>query len=71
MEQRPGEHLEEEPQEERGEPGSRDEGYSPGGGPADRPDEKDRFGPDDVTGVDPQEPVDEDMPYQPPGDQGG
>ncbi len=34
----PGEHLEEEPQEERGEPGSRDLGSDePGGGPVDRP----------------------------------
>jgi len=34
----PGEHLEEEPQDERGAPGSRDTGSDgPGGGPADRP----------------------------------
>lgn len=34
----PGEHLEEEPQQERGARGSRDQGSDePGGGPADRP----------------------------------
>lgn len=34
----PGEHVEEEPQEERGAPGSRDTGSDePGGGPVDRP----------------------------------
>ncbi len=34
----PGEHLSEEPQSERGEPGSRDTGSNePGGGPVDRP----------------------------------
>ncbi|MCW4353272.1 hypothetical protein ONR57_08185 [Hoyosella sp. YIM 151337] len=33
-----GERLDEEPQEERGEPGSRDKGTTgPGGGPVDRP----------------------------------
>ncbi len=38
MSDKPGEHLEEEPQEERGAPGSRDTGSDgPGGGPADRP----------------------------------
>ncbi len=36
--QTPGEHLEEEPQQERGAPGSRDTGSDePGGGPVDRP----------------------------------
>jgi hypothetical protein len=36
----PGEHLSEEPQQERGEPGSRDTGSDqPSGGPADRPSE--------------------------------
>lgn len=35
--ERPAEHMDEEPQGERGEPGSRDEGFPPGGGPADRP----------------------------------
>ncbi len=34
----PGEHLDEEPQDERGAPGSRDTGSDePGGGPVDRP----------------------------------
>lgn len=38
MTETPGEQLEEEPQEERGEPGSRDTGSAgPGGGPVDRP----------------------------------
>lgn len=47
----PGEQLEEEPQEERGSPGSRDEGTEqPGGGPADRPE----GGMDTDTTVDPQ-----------------
>jgi hypothetical protein len=70
MTDRPGEHLQEEPQSERGAPGSRDAGHPPGGGPADRPAD-DRFGPEDSTGVDPQGTIDDDMPYQPSGDQGG
>jgi hypothetical protein len=38
MSETPGEHLEEEPQEERGSEGSRDTGSDePGGGPVDRP----------------------------------
>jgi hypothetical protein len=38
MSDTPGEHLTEEPQEERGAPGSRDSGSEgPGGGPVDRP----------------------------------
>ena len=38
MSDTPGEHLTEEPQEERGAPGSRDSGSAePGGGPVDRP----------------------------------
>jgi hypothetical protein len=38
MSSKPGEHLQTEPQSERGEPGSRDTGADgPGGGPADRP----------------------------------
>lgn len=52
MSETPGGNLEEEPQDERGAPGSRDEGSDePGGGPVDRPagtsDE------DSDTGVDP------------------
>lgn len=66
----PGAHLEEEPQDERGAPGSRDLGSGgPEGGPVDRPagtsdEESD-------TSVDAQGPVDEDMPDMPSGDQGG
>ncbi len=65
----PGEHLPEEPQEERGAVGSRDEGAPPGGGPADRPTGVSTG--EDSTGVGPNEPIQEDMPYQPSGDQGG
>ena len=66
----PGAHLEEEPQGERGAPGSRDLGSDePAGGPVDRPagtsDE------DSDTSVDPQGTVDDDMPDLPSGDQGG
>lgn len=42
----------EEPQSERGEMGSRDEGHPPGGGPADRP--TGTSGAEDDTKVDPQ-----------------
>ena len=68
-ESEPGAHLEEEPQEERGEPGSRDKGDpQPSGGPVDRPvgtsDAK------DSTSIDPQEPRG-DAPTLPAGDQGG
>jgi len=66
MSDTPGEHLAEEPQEERGAPGSRDEGSDePGGGPVDRPagtsDE------DDYTSVDPKGPKDDDAPTLPSG----
>ena len=38
MSDKPGEHLEEEPQAERGDPGARDTGSDePAGGPVDRP----------------------------------
>jgi hypothetical protein len=38
MSDKPGEHLDEEPQDERGTPGARDTGSDePGGGPVDRP----------------------------------
>ena len=70
MTERPGEHLQEEPQEARGAPGSRDAGHPPGEGPADRPDD-DRFGPEDSSGVNPLGTIDDEMPYQPSGDQGG
>ncbi len=66
----PGAGLEEEPQDERGEPGSRDTGADePAGGPVDRPagtsDE------DSDTGVDPQGASDPDAPQMPAGDQAG
>jgi hypothetical protein len=65
----PGEHLTEEPQEERGEVGSRDKGAEPAGGPTDRP--AGQSGGGDATGLGPSEPIQEDMPQQPSGDQGG
>lgn len=61
--------TQEEPQEERGAPGSRDEGGPPGSGPVDRP--AGTSDADDDTGVDPQGTVDPDMPQMPAGDQGG
>jgi hypothetical protein len=66
----PGSHLMEEPQSERGTPGSRDTGSDqPAGGPVDRP-----AGTTDAeghTGVDPQRPVDPDAPHLQSGDHGG
>ncbi|MDQ2795952.1 MAG: hypothetical protein M3Y06_02125 [Actinomycetota bacterium] len=61
MSEQPGEHLEEEPQEERGPKGARDtRSDEPSGGPADRPagtaDEK------SDTAVQPQEAQDPDAP---------
>ncbi len=66
----PGAHVEEEPQEERGAPGSRDTGSDAAdGGPADRPtggsDE------DSDTTVDPKGAKDSDAPHLPSGDQAG
>jgi hypothetical protein len=58
MTETPGEHLDEEPQQERGGPGTRDKGFDePGSGhrPAGTSDA------DDSTSIDPQEP-DEDAP---------
>ena len=61
MSDKPGEHLEEEPQEERGPEGSRDTGSDePAGGPVDRPagtsdEESD-------TSVQPQDAKDPDAP---------
>jgi hypothetical protein len=69
-EERPGDELQEEPQAERGAPGSRDKGPAPGEGPADRPAEAEHTA-RDATGVNPQEPIDPEMANQPPGDQGG
>jgi hypothetical protein len=66
----PGEHLAEEPQEERGAPGSRDTGSDePAGGPVDRP-----VGTSDEesdTSVDAQGAQHEGAPDMPAGDQGG
>lgn len=57
----------EEPQEERGAPGSRDEGFPPGEGPADRP--TGTSDAEDSTSVDPQE--SQTGTTMPAGDQGG
>jgi hypothetical protein len=61
MSETPGQHLPEEPQEERGPMGSRDTGSDqPSGGPADRP-----AGTADAesdTGVKPEAPPDPDAP---------
>jgi hypothetical protein len=65
----PAAHLQEEPQEERGAPGSRDTGSDQAvGGPADRP--VGTPGKDSDTTVDPQG-VPSDAPRLPTGDQGG
>jgi hypothetical protein len=70
MSDKPGEHLAEEPQAERGAPGSRDTGSDePAGGPVDRPagtsdEESD-------TSVDSQGAQHEGAPDMPAGDQGG
>jgi hypothetical protein len=69
-EERPGDELQEEPQAERGAPGSRDKGPAPGEGPADRPAEAEHTA-RDATGVNPQGPIDPEMSDQPFGDQGG
>ena len=62
--------LAEEPQSERGAPGSRDTGSDePAGGPTDRP--AGTSDADDHTSVDPQGPVHPDSPHLPSGDQGG
>jgi hypothetical protein len=62
-----GRGLQEEPQEERGAPGSRDEGEGPAGGPVDRP--AGTSDAEDSTSIDPQEP--DSGPTLPAGDQGG
>jgi hypothetical protein len=68
MSDTPAEHLSEEPQEERGQPGSRDKGSDePGGGPVDRPVGKSDD--QDDTSVDPQGSGD-DAPQLPTGDGG-
>ena len=60
MTEEPGEHLEEEPQEERGPEGSRDTGSDePGGGPVDRPEGRaDDEGADSDTSIEPDSPED-------------
>jgi hypothetical protein len=66
MSERPGEHLEEEPQSARGPEGSRDTGSDePSGGPADRP----AGGSDEEsdTSVQPQSTQDPDAPDLPSG----
>jgi hypothetical protein len=60
--------LQEEPQEERGAPGSRDKGGPPGSGPADRPAGDPH---DESTGVHRQDTRQDDMDAMPTGDQGG
>jgi hypothetical protein len=66
----PGAHLQEEPQAERGAPGSRDTGSDePGGGPVDRP--GGGSDPDSDTTVDPQGAQHGDAPDLPTGDQAG
>jgi hypothetical protein len=66
----PAAHLREEPQEERGAPGSRDTGSGePGGGPVDRP--GGTANEDTDTTVDAQGAQHGDAPNMPTGDQGG
>ena len=66
----PGAHLQAEPQEERGAPGSRDTGSDePGGGPVDRP--AGRSDPRSDTTVDAQGARHPDAPDLPTGDQAG
>jgi len=62
-------HLQEEPQCERGEKGSRDEGGPPGAGPADRPAGDPHSG--DATSINEQGTAQEDMDAMTAGDQGG
>ena len=67
MSDTPSEHLSEEPQEERGAPGSRDAGSpEPAGGPVDRPAGTSEA--DSDTTVDPQGPKHEGSPDLPTGD---
>jgi hypothetical protein len=70
MSDKAGEHLEEEPQAERGEPGSRDTGSDePAGGPVDRP--AGTSDTDSDTSVDAQGAQHEGAPELPAGDQAG
>jgi hypothetical protein len=67
MSNSPSEHLAEEPQEERGAPGSRDTGSDePDGGPVDRPAGKSDE--TDDSAIDPQGPGHDDSPHLPTGD---
>jgi hypothetical protein len=69
MSEEAGAHLDEEPQSERGEPGSRDTGSDePAGGPADRPEGKaDDESTRADTAVDPQSAQDPEAPDLPSG----
>ncbi len=70
MSDEPADHLDEEPQAERGDPGSRDTGSDePAGGPVDRP--ADTADEETDTSVDAQGTIREDMPDMPAGDQAG
>jgi len=57
--------MQEEPQSERGAPGSRDKGEGPAGGPVDRPAGKADH--DHDSGVNPQGAIEDDMPELPSG----
>jgi hypothetical protein len=59
-------HLQEEPQEERGPMGSRDEGGPPGSGPTNRPAGDPHS--DDDTSIDKQDTAEPDMDKKPTGD---
>lgn len=61
----PASQLQAEPQGERGEPGSRDKGAEPGGGPADRA--VGTSDPESDKGVNVQGTIQEDMPEMPAG----
>ncbi len=66
MSDKPGEHLDEEPQSERGAEGSRDTGSDePAGGPVDRPEGSSDAASD--TSIDPQEAQDPEAPDLPSG----
>jgi hypothetical protein len=70
MSDKPAEQLSEEPQAERGAPGSRDTGSDePAGGPVDRPTGTSEE--DSDSSVDAKGAKDDDMPQMPSGDQGG
>jgi hypothetical protein len=70
MSDKPAEQLSEEPQAERGAPGSRDTGSDePAGGPVDRP--AGTSAEDSDSSVDAKGAKDDDMPQMPSGDQGG